>query len=1098
MEEVFKLKFDSESFVKNIETAVTSVNDLDNTMKKLAKDTEGINLNKPVTELQKLQKLLSAGGGADFSEFNKIFENFDKNTPKIKAFLDTLKNELKKASDPQAMKTLGSIISQTEKAIEEASKKTTKFGVASENAEKKHTSFKAQIRSNTLALQAMAIAGEENTEAYRKLSAETSDLIDAQGDLQGALKKASSDTYKLDLGLEGINTAIGAYQTYIGVLGLTGTETEELQESINKLLAVQQVAQGFQEISTFLTNKEGLALEAKTLWTNLSARSNIFLAETQGLATAAQQTFNKALLASGIGAAIVAIGLLIANWDKVEEALSGVSKTQKEYNDLQKESNKQAGEDIAQLKVLTTTAQSETLSKKERLKAVDELQKQYPNYFGNLTKEQILYGDLSKVINEVNKALVARARAQAIEGKIAEIEQKKLDDELKATIELGKIKKRDALDRDLKVLQEQATLKTLASNRKRLNDTEKFFLDKLVKDKQASAKLEIDEDKKVTNSKKDTTKEIENVYKERKQVLDQALIDEQNSTLVGLEKINSEYKKKLQERYESIQKDLSEGKLSKLEADDLRKRAGVLSSKELEDAINAYKKEQEEKVIQLNKNIEDLNYQYAESRINNLQNDIEKETQLLDFNYKKQSKTLLDAKAEALKKLEADYDANAIQIEEYYQKKDAIEKAYNNISLENQTKYTNDTLAIQKKAFEAQIQIIEEQASRLNTSEDRKAAEAILIEANKLKNREITFEQYKKNVEAIQKKYNQKYLETEIAKDEEELKAIKVRQKKLEGATDEASKKELENLNKQADVLGKDIAEKKTQIAENIAKDKKNNLFALIFGVSNEDGQKIADQFKNIIFSVIDVIKQRNQAEIDSYDQAIKLQERRVSDATKIAENGNTEYLRIEEERLAQLEAKREAAAQRQLEIDAAVQASQILVAIAGAVAQIAQGGAVGVITGIATIAGAVATGFSLLNQLSAARPKFYDGTEYLQLGNNPKGKDTIPIMAHEGERIVPSYINEKLKGIKNEDLPKLLEMGGMPSFTVEKPTPSKVVAEKSELSDLKKEFKELKKISMMQVEAFKRFSVNFSVDEKGVHGLVTSVDYEKFKSKNA
>lgn len=373
-----------------------------------------------------------------------------------------------------------------------------------------------------------------------------------------------------------------------------------------------------------------------------------------------------------------------------------------------------------------------------------------------------------------------------------------------------------------------------------------------------------------------------------------------------------------------------------------------------------------------------------------------------------------------------------------------------------------------------------------------------MVEANKLKNREITFEQYKKNVEAIQKKYNQKYLETEIAKDEEELKAIKVRQKKLEGATDEASKKELENLNKQADILGKDIAEKKTQIAENIAKDKKNNLFALIFGVSNEEGKQIGQQFEKIIFSVIDVIKQRNQAEIDSYDQAIKLQERRVSDATKIAENGNTEYLRIEEERLAQLEAKREAAAQRQLEIDAAVQASQILVAIAGAVAQIAQGGAVGVITGIATIAGAVATGFSLLNQLSAARPKFYDGTEYLQLGNNPKGKDTIPIMAHEGERIVPSYINEKLKGIKNEDLPKLLEMGGMPSFTVEKPTPSKVVAEKSELSDLKKEFKELKKISMMQVEAFKRFSVNLSVDEKGVHALVTSVDYEKFKSKNA
>jgi hypothetical protein len=32
--------------------------------------------------------------------------------------------------------------------------------------------------------------------------------------------------------------------------------------------------------------------------------------------------------------------------------------------------------------------------------------------------------------------------------------------------------------------------------------------------------------------------------------------------------------------------------------------------------------------------------------------------------------------------------------------------------------------------------------------------------------------------------------------------------------------------------------------------------------------------------------------------------------------------------------------------------------------------------------------------------------------------------MAHEGERVVPSYINEKLFGIKNKDLPKLVALG--------------------------------------------------------------------------
>ncbi len=55
--------------------------------------------------------------------------------------------------------------------------------------------------------------------------------------------------------------------------------------------------------------------------------------------------------------------------------------------------------------------------------------------------------------------------------------------------------------------------------------------------------------------------------------------------------------------------------------------------------------------------------------------------------------------------------------------------------------------------------------------------------------------------------------------------------------------------------------------------------------------------------------------------------------------------------------------------------------------------------------------------------PKFYKGTESLELGNNPSGIDTIPILANKGERIVPTAINEHLKGISNADLPKLANM---------------------------------------------------------------------------
>jgi tape measure domain-containing protein len=56
--------------------------------------------------------------------------------------------------------------------------------------------------------------------------------------------------------------------------------------------------------------------------------------------------------------------------------------------------------------------------------------------------------------------------------------------------------------------------------------------------------------------------------------------------------------------------------------------------------------------------------------------------------------------------------------------------------------------------------------------------------------------------------------------------------------------------------------------------------------------------------------------------------------------------------------------------------------------------------------------------------PKFAKGTEYLQRNGAPAGIDTIPIFANEGERIVQTHINRKLKGIKNADLPKYVDLG--------------------------------------------------------------------------
>jgi hypothetical protein len=98
--------------------------------------------------------------------------------------------------------------------------------------------------------------------------------------------------------------------------------------------------------------------------------------------------------------------------------------------------------------------------------------------------------------------------------------------------------------------------------------------------------------------------------------------------------------------------------------------------------------------------------------------------------------------------------------------------------------------------------------------------------------------------------------------------------------------------------------------------------------------------------------------------------------------------------------------------------ATALAAAIAGAVqAASATGpGAPFALAGyIAAMVGAVVGAFAQTQQLLTAevpKPGFYDGTAYLQRGGSPKGKDTIPIMAHEGEAIIPTRNNLQYPGL--------------------------------------------------------------------------------------
>ena len=85
-----------------------------------------------------------------------------------------------------------------------------------------------------------------------------------------------------------------------------------------------------------------------------------------------------------------------------------------------------AGKEIESLRALIAVAQNENISKQQRLIAVDKLQKQFPAYYGNLSAEKIMYGDLTRETNAATKALLARAIAEKLSDKAASVFSERL------------------------------------------------------------------------------------------------------------------------------------------------------------------------------------------------------------------------------------------------------------------------------------------------------------------------------------------------------------------------------------------------------------------------------------------------------------------------------------------------------------------------------------------------------------------------------------------------------------------------------------------------------------------------------------------------
>jgi len=162
----------------------------------------------------------------------------------------------------------------------------------------------------------LALAGDTTSKEYQELLTKVGEYrkVQIQTDLavDGA---ATTMTQKLGSALNAATSGFAATQ---GAIALFGQENEALNESLLKVQSALAIQQGVQGLTD--------AYKELSIGTKLASGAQALFSTVVGGTSGALKVFRVALISTGIGAIVVGLGLLIANFDKVSKFVGNAVK----------------------------------------------------------------------------------------------------------------------------------------------------------------------------------------------------------------------------------------------------------------------------------------------------------------------------------------------------------------------------------------------------------------------------------------------------------------------------------------------------------------------------------------------------------------------------------------------------------------------------------------------------------------------------------------------------------------------------------------------------------------------------------------------------
>lgn len=109
--------------------------------------------------------------------------------------------------------------------------------------------------------------------------------------------------------------------------------------------------------------------------------------------------------------------------DVIDKMTGKFDANRKALQDMNAEVAGNAQAQISSMNALISTAKNVKISDEERLIAVRKLQAEYPAYFGNLSQEEILNGNVAGAVRGVTRAIIAKAKAAAAVDRIVKLSE---------------------------------------------------------------------------------------------------------------------------------------------------------------------------------------------------------------------------------------------------------------------------------------------------------------------------------------------------------------------------------------------------------------------------------------------------------------------------------------------------------------------------------------------------------------------------------------------------------------------------------------------------------------------------------------------------